>query len=384
MKKAKRISIIGIGGVGTYAAYSCGYLAEQMVIFNRKHSEADERINGLVRDLRDAFYDRRSFCLTGTDRFEDLRNSDFIVITIGLARQYPFETRDMLFFKNAALIKYYLKEIYAVSPSSNVIIASNPVDYMGMIAREVGFSEENIYCLGGELDTARLARFICDSMQETHQEPANPSQLEDLFVLGSHGPQMVPVFTYGRFKGKFLKDLLKPETMVEIARKTRSEGATITKKMGKSAVIGPGATIARIIMKMINNKRLLAHSFVKPDMLRRIGIPIDDMDGNLFLGLPFTINADKKVLGHVRMSKQETQELVTFIKSQADRDNKVKDVLAKTRGRFTKRQKIANFIEFMSQKGEIIRRLTDEGGYEIYTEGDDARNAVAIDVSKYI
>ena len=384
MKKAKKISIIGIGGVGRYSAYSCGYLAEHMVIFNRKHSKADERINGLVRDLRDAFYDRRSFCLTGTDSFENLRNSDFVVITIGLARQYPFETRDMLFFKNSALIKSYLKEIYAVSPLSNIIIASNPVDYMGIIAREVGFPEGRIYCLGGELDTARLARFVCDSLKETLQEQVNPSQLENLFVLGSHGPQMVPVFAYGRFKGAFLKDILKPEIMAEIVRKTRSEGATITKKMGKSAVIGPGAAIARIIMKMMNNKSLLAHSFVKPDDLRRIGIPVDDMDENLFLGLPFTINADKKELDHVRMTKQESQELLTFIRSQADRDNKVKDVLEKTRGRFTKRQKIANFIEFMSQKGEIIRRLTDEGGYEIYTEGDDARNAVAIDVSKYI
>ena len=386
MKIMNKISIIGIGGVGTYTACFCAALAEKMVIYNRRRSDDDERADGLVRDMRDALSHITGCNTINASSFEDFAGSDVVITTIGLGREYAFETRDMLFFKNASLIKSTMDNIYKISPETKIIIATNPVDYMGIIAKISGFPEENIFCLGGELDTARLSRYICDALGAKTGRYINPKKLEDIYVLGSHGPDMIPVFSHGKYEGKYIKDILDTDTMKEVVKNTISEGAIITKKKGKSAVIGPGASIARMIEKGTKGQYLLAHIYVNSDDLKRLGLDINSYDSNAFLGMPFRISSKKeRQIMPVNLSDGEKAALIKFIDGQKARNEEVEFILTKTEGGLSAKEKVKNFISFMAQKGAIIKPiLGEDGGYEIYMEGEDPKNAVSMNIWRYI
>ena len=382
--RIKKISVIGIGGVGTYAACFSARLAEKMVIYNRRRSDDDERVDGLLRDMCDALSCATDCNITGSNFSEDLAGSDVIVIAIGLGREYAFETRDMLFFKNAALIKSTMNDIKKVSPAARVIIATNPVDYMGIIAKNAGLPEQNIFCLGGELDTARLTRYICDALTEKTGRFVNPCEINDIYVVGSHGPNMIPVLSNGKFEGKYLKDIFNAATIEAIKKNTKSEGATITRKKGKSAVIGPGAAIAAMIEKGINGREFLAHTYLNNKELKQLGIDLT-FDQNIFMGIPFKLKPGGREVTPIIMSDEEKSDLIKFIDAQNDRNQEVEIILSKTQEGLSTTEKINNFISFLSQKGVIIKPIVGEdGGHEIYREGEDPQSAVSMNIWKYI
>ncbi len=384
MEKVKKVSVIGIGGVGTNAACFSTDIAQHVVIYNRKRTQDDERVDGICRDMYDAVCASTGCRITGTNSYEDLADSDYIAITIGLGREYPYETRDMLFFRNASLIKSCLDSIYNVSPNARIIISTNPVDYMGAIALKAGFNEGNILCLGGEVDKARLARLICDALQTNAGRYVSPEEITDIYVLGSHGPTMIPVFSNGKFEGKPLGDILDNDTMEKIVKGTRSEGATITKKRGKSAIIGPGAAMARMISRISKGEELLAHTFFQVDELKQLGVQKITCD-KAFLGLPFKIVNNEKRITKTHMSDSERSALEKFIEGQNNRDNEVETILSKTQEGLSKSEMIENFIGFMKQKGVIIKPLPEEiDKYETYKEGDGPESAVAMNIKKYI
>ena len=384
MNKIKKVSVIGIGGVGANAACFSTFISDNLVLYNRQRSDEDERVDGTIRDMCDALSHFTGCNIKGSNSIEDIADSDVVVTTIGLGREFGFETRDMLFFKNASLIKATMNNIKKISPDARVIIATNPVDYMGTIARAAGFPEENIFCLGGELDTARLGRFICDALERKIGRYVNPRELEDIYVVGSHGPNMIPVFSHGKFEGKYLKKILDDEDIKAITQQTKSEGATITKKKGKSGAIGPGASIARMIDKGHNGLPMIAHTYVTPAELKELGIEIDS-DNSVFTGMPFRFRSRGRQLISISMTDEERSALIKFIKGQNARDDEVRVILSKTEEGLSKEEKVDNFISFMAQKGVIIKPvLGEEGGYEIYKEDEDPRNALSINIWKYI
>ncbi len=277
-----------------------------------------------------------------------------------------------------------MDNIKKISPDARMIIATNPVDYMGAIAKAAGFPEENIFCLGGELDTARLGRFICDALEKKIGRFVNPHELEDIYVVGSHGPNMIPVFSHGKFEGKYLKEILDDGDIKAITRQTKSEGATITKKQGRSGVIGPGAAIARMIYQGHNGLPLIAHTYVTSVELKELSIEIDS-DNSVFTGIPFRFRSGGRQLISIRMTDEEKSALIKFVKGQDARDTEVLAILSKTEECLSKEEKVNNFIPFMAQKGVIFKPVLDEGGgYEIYKEDEDPRNALSINIWKYI
>src|SRR5437870_12196020 len=96
----KKITIIGSGNVGaTTALWAALKELGDIVLFNRTKGLAE----GRALDLKEASpLEGFDLEIVGTDRFEDTRDSDVVVITAGLPRQ-PGMSREELLNKNASI-----------------------------------------------------------------------------------------------------------------------------------------------------------------------------------------------------------------------------------------------------------------------------------------
>ncbi len=98
MNKIKKVSVIGIGGVGTHAACFSAIISDNLVLYNRQRSDEDERVDGLSRDMCDALSHFTGCKIKGSNSIENIVDSDVVITTIGIGREFGFETRNMLFF----------------------------------------------------------------------------------------------------------------------------------------------------------------------------------------------------------------------------------------------------------------------------------------------
>ncbi|MBI5592960.1 MAG: hypothetical protein HY881_21030 [Deltaproteobacteria bacterium] len=149
--------------------------------------------------------------------------------------------------------------------------------------------------------------------------------------------------------------------------------------------MGPGASIARMIEKGSNGECLVAHIYVNSGGLKRLSLDCN-YDCNAFLGMPFKVSSERgRRIVSVDLSDEEKAALIKFINGQKTRNEEVESILSKTDERLPAKEKIHNFISFMAQKGVIIKPVSgDDGGYEIYSEGEDPKSAVLLNILRYI
>src|SRR5207249_9168124 len=94
--------------------------------------------------------------IVGTDRFEDTRDSDVVVITAGLPRQ-PGMSREELLNKNASIVGDLCAQIAKFSPHAVLIVVTNPVDAMvHVVAKATDFPKNRIVGMAGILDSSRF------------------------------------------------------------------------------------------------------------------------------------------------------------------------------------------------------------------------------------
>src|SRR2546423_8059019 len=65
--------------------------------------------------------------VVGTNRYDETRDSDIIVITAGIARK-PGMSRDDLLNTNAGIVKQVSEQVRSTSPNAILIVVSNPLD----------------------------------------------------------------------------------------------------------------------------------------------------------------------------------------------------------------------------------------------------------------
>jgi len=178
--------------------------------------------------------------LSGTDNYEDTKNSDVIIITAGVPRK-PGMTRDDLLGINLKIIKQVAEGIKKTSPDAFVICITNPLDVIVMALQKYsGLSKNKIVGMAGILDSSRFIYFLS-------QELNVPVQKIKSFVLGGHGDSMVAMLGLTEIEGKKINDLvkegrIKKEKLDEIVNRTKKGGAEIVKYLEKgSAFYAPAA-----------------------------------------------------------------------------------------------------------------------------------------------
>ena len=179
--------------------------------------------------------------LSGTDNYEDTKNSDVIIITAGVPRK-PGMTRDDLLGINLKIIKQVAEGIKKTSPNAFVICITNPLDVIVMALQKYSDLPKNkIVGMAGILDSSRFIYFLS-------QELKVPVQKIKSFVLGGHGDSMVAMLGSTEVDGKKIQELVKEgkitkEKLDQIVDRTKKGGAEIVKYLEKgSAFYAPAAS----------------------------------------------------------------------------------------------------------------------------------------------
>ena len=235
----KKISLIGAGQIGGTLAHLIG-LKElgNIVLFDVESGVA----KGKALDIaQSSSVDGFNVKLIGTDRYDDIRSSDVIIITAGVPRK-PGMSRDDLLEINLKIIKQVGEGIKKHSPNAFVICITNPLDVIVMAFQKYsGLPTNKVVGMAGVLDTSRFKLFLSLELK------VSVKQVE-ASVMGGHGDTMVPLTRYTKVSGKSLEQLISEgkiskEKLDQIVQRTRDGGAEIIKflKTG-SAYYAPAAS----------------------------------------------------------------------------------------------------------------------------------------------
>ena len=277
----KKITLIGAGQIGGTLAHLIA-LKElgDVILFDvaagiAKGKALDIAQSSPVNDF--------NINLSGTDNYEDTKNSDVIIITAGVPRK-PGMSRDDLLGINLKIIKQVADGIKNTSPNAFVICITNPLDVIVMALQKYsGLPKNKVVGMAGVLDTSRFKLFLSKELNV-------PIKKIDSFVLGGHGDTMVPVPNRTMVDGKNLMDFVKDgkllkEKLDSIIERTRKGGAEIVKFLGNgSAFYAPAASAVE-----------MAESYLK-DQKKTLpcAVYLENQYGvnNLYAGVPATIGAN--------------------------------------------------------------------------------------------
>jgi len=230
----KKISLIGAGQIGgTLAHLICIKELADVVLFDVAEGIAKGKALDIAQSTSVAGYDIN---LSGTSNYEDIKNSDVIIITAGIPRK-PGMTRDDLLETNLKIIKQVAEGIKKNSPNAFVICITNPLDIIVMVLQKYsGLPTNKVVGMAGILDSSRFKYFLS-------QELKVPVKNINTLVLGGHGDTMVPMPNRTTVNGKPLNQIIKKEKLDLIIDRTRKGGAEIVKLLEKgSAFYAPAAS----------------------------------------------------------------------------------------------------------------------------------------------
>ncbi len=251
----KKISLIGAGQIGGTLAHLIGLkeLANEVVMFDVARGIA----KGKALDIaQSSSVDGFNVNFSGTDNYEDIKNSDVIIITAGVPRK-PGMSRDDLLGINLKIIKQVAEGIKTHSPDAFVICITNPLDVMVMAFQKYsGLPANKVVGMAGILDSSRFKLFLSRELNV-------PVKEIDAIVMGGHGDTMVPLPRFTKVSEKPLLNLVKEgkissEKLESINQRTRDGGAEIVKYLEKgSAFYAPAASGVEMAAAYLNDEKKL-------------------------------------------------------------------------------------------------------------------------------
>ena len=243
----RKIGIIGAGNVGA----TTGLLLAQRDTYDVSFVEVVEGLGaGKGLDMLEAGpvlgFDTK---VEGTTDPAAIRGADLVIITSGMPRK-PGMSRTDLLNANADIVRQNAANVVKYAPDAIVIMLNNPLDPMTQLCRrETGFPRERVIGQAGVLDSARFRTFIAQELDVS---------VEDVtaFVLGGHGDEMVPLPRYSTVAGIPITELLPPERVEAITKRTAGGGGEIVAllKTG-SAFYAPAAALAEMADAILLDKK---------------------------------------------------------------------------------------------------------------------------------
>ena len=249
----KKISLIGAGQIGGTLAHLIGLkeLVNEVVLFDVASGVA----KGKALDIaQSSSVDGFNVKFSGTDNYQDIKDSDVIIITAGVPRK-PGMSRDDLLSINLKIIKQVAEGIKKHSPNAFVICITNPLDVIVMAFQKYSNLPTNkVVGMAGILDSSRFKLFLSLELNV-------PVKEIKAMVMGGHGDTMVPLPRLTKVSGKPLLDLVKEgkitsEKLESINQRTRDGGAEIVKYLEKgSAFYAPAASGVEMASAYLNDQK---------------------------------------------------------------------------------------------------------------------------------
>ena len=249
----KKISLIGAGQIGRTLAHLIGIkeLANEVVLFDVASGIAKGKALDIAQSSSVDGFDVK---FSGTDNYEDIKNSDVIIVTAGVPRK-PGMSRDDLLGINLKIIKQVAEGIKQHAPNTFVICITNPLDVMVMAFQKYSNLPSNkVVGMAGILDSSRFKLFLSLELNV-------PVKEIEAMVMGGHGDTMVPLPRFTKVSGKPLLELVKEgklsnDRLENINQRTRDGGAEIVKFLEKgSAFYAPAASGVEMASAYLNDRK---------------------------------------------------------------------------------------------------------------------------------
>ena len=300
----KKISLIGAGQIGGTLAHLIGTkeLVDEVVLFDVASGIA----KGKALDIaQSSSVDGFNVKFSGTDNYEDIKDSDVIIITAGVPRK-PGMSRDDLLGINLKIIKQVANGVKKNAPNAFVICITNPLDVMVMAFQKFsGLPSDKVVGMAGILDSSRFKLFLSLELNV-------PVREIEAMVMGGHGDTMVPMPRFTKISGKPLLDLVKDgkislERVEEINQRTRDGGAEIVKYLEKgSAFYAPAASGVQMAEAYLNDQKKLLPCAVQ--LNGEYGVQ------NVYAGVPVIIGkAGVEKIEQIDLDEKEKKEFMHSI-----------------------------------------------------------------------
>lgn len=247
----RKVAVIGCGFVGSSSAFALmqsGLFSEIALLDvdrNRAEGEALDISHGVpfVGNVRVYAAD-----------YDDIVDAAIIVITAGAA-QKPGETRLDLVHKNVGIFGSIIPEIAKRNYQGILLIVSNPVDILTLIAWKMsGLPESRVIGSGTVLDTARLKT-------ELGQHLSVDSRSVHTFIIGEHGDSEIVAWSAANVSGVPLNRFCEmrghyhhEEAMREIAERVKNSAYEIIRKK-HATYYGIAMSVVRICRAIVMNER---------------------------------------------------------------------------------------------------------------------------------
>jgi len=248
MGKRAKISVIGAGRVGEHVALFCAIKElGDVVLYDIVENMPQGKALDLYQTMPLGGWDSKIY---GTNSYEDIKDSDIVVITAGFPRK-PGMSRDDLLKANADIVKVAAENVAKYAPNSFIIVVTNPLDAMTQLAWHVsGFPKNRVMGQAGNLDSARFCAFISMELNVSVRDV-------QALVLGGHGDDMVPLPKYTVVNGVTVDQLIPPDRLQALIERTRFGGGEIVKLLGYSAYYAPALATVKMVEAILKDQKSL-------------------------------------------------------------------------------------------------------------------------------
>tara|TARA_B100000579_G_scaffold415568_1_gene410302 strand:- start:472 stop:1431 length:960 start_codon:yes stop_codon:yes gene_type:complete len=234
----KKITLIGAGQIGGTLAHLIALKGlANVVLFDVAEGIAKGKALDIAQSSPVEGFD---VSLSGTNDYNDIKNSDVIIITAGVPRK-PGMSRDDLLGINLKIIKQVAEGIKKNSPNAFVICITNPLDVIVMALQKYsGLPKNKVIGMAGVLDSSRFIYFLSEKLKISVNNIKS-------FVLGGHGDTMVAMLNHTKVNGEEIKNLIKSgqlsqDELDKIIDRTKKGGAEIVKYLEKGSAFYAPAT----------------------------------------------------------------------------------------------------------------------------------------------
>jgi malate dehydrogenase len=245
----KKITLIGGGQIGgNLALIATQKELGNVVIFDIPQSEGMVKGKALdIMQLRP--HDGYDTNIVGTSDYNDIKDSDVIIITAGIPRKPGMDREDLMSI-NLGIMKDVATNVKNYAPEAFVIVISNPLDAMVYAFHKVsGFKKNKVVGMAGALDSGRFRAFIA-------METGYSVQDVSCMVLGGHGDSMVPITRLATIGGVPVTDLISADRLKKIEDRTRFAGGEIVKLFGNgSAFYAPAQCAMEMAEAYLKDKK---------------------------------------------------------------------------------------------------------------------------------
>lgn len=244
-----KITIVGAGNVGATCAnvLAVHEVANQVCLIDIKEGFAEGKAMDIMQTSQLIGFDT---VVNGiTNDFKQTANSDIVIVTSGMPRK-PGMTREELIGVNAGIVKGVVDNCLKYSPDAILIIVANPMDPLAYLTyKSLKLPRNRVIGMGGALDSARFKYFLSQAIG------CNKNDVEGM-VIGGHGDTtMIPLARFATYKGMPVSEFLSSEEIDKVIKDTMTGGATLTKLLGTSAWMAPGAAAASVAKSIIKDEK---------------------------------------------------------------------------------------------------------------------------------